>query len=905
MSERWEEAIRSCKVHLRNFRVIQEQNQALEKELQKLEKDVQALTALQVNNKTLTQHEARSLLIEALKQPKLIEEKTLQLSASLEKKLHRVEQSLPPALGFIKPSEYSSTIASGAAIIKQNNLQLQLLTQISEGIKEIHDDLKGGQENDPRSQKENFWCSRTPSKSFDRINKNHEMTTKTRTTQEAPTTPLVEDQIREYRHNQRHLYNLQQVSRRMGQRIMGRTATQHTLEQQLNPQEQLRLSMRERVAIAPAEVLYHSRRDDANHRVYIHRSEEAILCTDNHQVDQTFIQEESFHQLQRSKMQYIHLGVLQVRLQILHRQEEGTLALVLFHDNQWQDDRSIIATMEVDLARGSQLIYVIPDIMMTIGDFFRNIHLTIATKGYETWKNGEANFLITRGLIGRLSITPNVAFAYEVNGVVDYLTSHGVIALPGRRYSARQLQGQNWVICPTNVVVPLQPNEVSSSNLLDGRLSISFSNYRAAPFIHDATYSRNDDEALSDEEELRLHTVAVLIEEGLLVKRLYPSAALPRRTTAGAAGYDLPLNRAQDIPANSRTLLTTGLSIKAAKGTYARITARSGAALKKGILIGAEVIDSDYREVYEVDDLNETARGHNAFGSTSGEPIGQLQQQLTTTWLKSLATSFIPDDQSSTESTPTKDMNPRTWYSTINMPMKSHDAHSTSKVPQWEDIVHILCPQEQDENASHRFPLYGTHAGDARPGPSVHRSMEYPIMENDEFLTTIFEESSTSEAEYLQDCLNSYFSNADEVSNPTSSPSNLHSLQQAIKQPSVSFPFRCQPASNTLRLLPSLKQATPSAQQGIIFKDNPIFFLFSKKRCKATMSPLTLLREAATWQPHEQSLPHQVATQPLPCRAVMWPLVKQPLPARERCDHLESGRARRSHIVAWWGSSHG
>ncbi|CAD5164402.1 unnamed protein product, partial [Musa acuminata subsp. malaccensis] len=67
--------------------------------------------------------------------------------------------------------------------------------------------------------------------------------------------------------------------------------------------------MRERAAIAPAEVLYHSRRDDVHHRVYVHRSEEAMLVTNN-QEDRSFIQEQSFDQLIRSGMRYIHLGIL-------------------------------------------------------------------------------------------------------------------------------------------------------------------------------------------------------------------------------------------------------------------------------------------------------------------------------------------------------------------------------------------------------------------------------------------------------------------------------------------------------------------------------------------------------------------------------------------------------------------
>ncbi|KAG6501820.1 hypothetical protein ZIOFF_041704 [Zingiber officinale] len=82
-------------------------------------------------------------------------------------------------------------------------------------------------------------------------------------------------------------------------------------------------------------------------------------------------------------------------------------------------------------------MYITANVMLTIDDFFRNIQVSILTRGYEQWHNREANLLITRGLVGRLSNTPNVGFAYEIQGVVDNLTSHGVHALPGRRYSVK------------------------------------------------------------------------------------------------------------------------------------------------------------------------------------------------------------------------------------------------------------------------------------------------------------------------------------------------------------------------------------------------------------------------------------------------------------------------------------
>ncbi|KAG6493113.1 hypothetical protein ZIOFF_048090 [Zingiber officinale] len=256
------------------------------------------------------------------------------------------------------------------------------------------------------------------------------------------------------------------------------------------------------------------------------------------------------------------------------------MALIIFRDNRWQDDRSVIAAMEVDLTRGSQLIYVIPDIMMTIGDFFRNIQLSILTRGYESWRNGEANLLITRGLIGRLSNTPNIAFAYEVNGVVDYLTSHGIVALPRRRYSTAQLQGLNWVIRPSQLSSLMQSTEVNSSNLLDGRISLSFHNYTAAPILRPPLYNNHDEEVPSDEERLLTHTIAVLIEESVVqVKRLTRTTEIPKRQSEETVGYDLMADAECTIEPHGRGLVSTGLCLAIPSGFYGRIATWSDAAL--------------------------------------------------------------------------------------------------------------------------------------------------------------------------------------------------------------------------------------------------------------------------------------------------------------------------------------
>ncbi|ATV81254.1 polyprotein [Grapevine badnavirus 1] len=334
------------------------------------------------------------------------------------------------------------------------------------------------------------------------------------TAERHPGTPLYEDQIRDYRRGQRRRFVARQAARRIASRITGRRFNQ-TLEQVVNPEESLQQSMQERANLVPAEVLYRSRRDDINHRVYSHRSEEAILCVDGQQQDRLVIQPDSYEALRRSGFQFIHLGIMQVRIQILHRADEGTAALVVFRDNRWQGDQAIFATMEIDLTSGTQLVYVIPDTMMTLRDFYRNIQISILTRGYENWRNGEANLLVTRGVMARLSNTPNVGFAYQIQHVTDHLESRGVRALPGRRYSAEQIQGQNWIIRQPQINIPMRPSEVDTRNLYDGSVSIRFRDY--APTDEQATpaYNKHDEEINEDEEELiqEHHVIAVLTEE--------------------------------------------------------------------------------------------------------------------------------------------------------------------------------------------------------------------------------------------------------------------------------------------------------------------------------------------------------------------------------------------------------
>lgn len=140
----------------------------------------------------------------------------------------------------------------------------------------------------------------------------------------------------------------------------------------------------------------------------------------------------------------------------------------------------------------------------------------------------------------------------------------------------------------------------------------------------------------------------------LVVKHLSNNARTPIRSTPGSIGYDLFAAEDKVVPAHGRTLVPTDLQIKIPPGCYGRIAPRSSLALISFVDVGAGVIDPDYRgnvgvvlfnfsnekyyvstgdriaqlileqaltpEVREIgrdEELDETERGWNGFGSTN------------------------------------------------------------------------------------------------------------------------------------------------------------------------------------------------------------------------------------------------------------------------------------------------
>jgi dUTP pyrophosphatase len=119
------------------------------------------------------------------------------------------------------------------------------------------------------------------------------------------------------------------------------------------------------------------------------------------------------------------------------------------------------------------------------------------------------------------------------------------------------------------------------------------------------------------------------------VELVSEDAKMPTRATDGAAGLDMYACQSAVIGAGKRNLVDTGVSIAIPHGYVGLIWPRSGLALKKGLDVGAGVIDSDYRNVIgvllfaqiliqpavmvqpvQVSSLDQTDRGQAGYGST-------------------------------------------------------------------------------------------------------------------------------------------------------------------------------------------------------------------------------------------------------------------------------------------------
>lgn len=101
----------------------------------------------------------------------------------------------------------------------------------------------------------------------------------------------------------------------------------------------------------------------------------------------------------------------------------------------------------------------------------------------------------------------------------------------------------------------------------------------------------------------------------------YPDAVLPTRATKGSAGYDFTVAEDTECPTGKVTYVPTGIKMQIDDGYDLRLSLRSSAPKKFGIMLanGIGIIDNDYYN-------NPDNEGHIMFAII---PIGDQSVRLT------------------------------------------------------------------------------------------------------------------------------------------------------------------------------------------------------------------------------------------------------------------------------------
>ncbi|GKC24349.1 hypothetical protein Tco_1026499 [Tanacetum coccineum] len=322
--------------------------------------------------------------------------------------------------------------------------------------------------------------------------------------------PTQEDQICGYRAMTRGRYQAARATRR----VFRRNNYNITLESAVDPERQLELSKERQSNLVPVEVLYSNNRSTARNKVYQHYSKQRIPCINN-QTNIPLCNQQSYQSLRTLGLQHIHLGIFMIRLHALHRRSAGTNALVVLKDTRWEDSRQIIGTMEVDLSAGTQLVYMFPDMVLSIDDFHNYVEVAIQTHGYDTCKGGESNLLVIMAMIGRLSNTSYIGFQYNVDNVVDHLTTTGITAIPGERRSVEELEGMSWNLRPSKQTSVQVPSRVALNEWLNRSLSLQFERYHRAPQPARYLVDQHDREILGNYhlDEDKEHFIGICLQD--------------------------------------------------------------------------------------------------------------------------------------------------------------------------------------------------------------------------------------------------------------------------------------------------------------------------------------------------------------------------------------------------------
>ena len=235
--------------------------------------------------------------------------------------------------------------------------------------------------------------------------------------------------------------------------------------------------------------------------------------------------------------------------------------------------------------------------------------------------------LTVSSLLHEVDIVLGINWLKTVNPIIDWCS--GRVYLPGAIHTAL-LEG-TWLSADHAIgTVKLLSTSVGLESIKDESIRDSIAILRTPKFCQAvnsrSNFSKGDVQQNNDGKVDCKNTSKLFIRQDdkfghLYVKKIRNTAAIPRRGTEDAAGYDIASAEETVVPAKGKTVVKTGISIAVPDGCYGRLAPRSGLAVRKYIDVGAGVIDADYRGEIGVVLFNHS---EDDFQVKQGDRIAQL-----------------------------------------------------------------------------------------------------------------------------------------------------------------------------------------------------------------------------------------------------------------------------------------
>ena len=268
------------------------------------------------------------------------------------------------------------------------------------------------------------------------------------------------------------------------------------------------------------------------------------------------------------------------------------------------------------------------DTLLELGNGARALSRGMVQGAPITLAGVTTNFnLIVSSLLHEVDIVLGINWLKTVNPIIDWCS--GRVYLPGAIHTAL-LEG-TWLSADHAIgTVKSLYTSVGLESIKDESVQNSIAILRTPKFWQAVNsrlnFSVGDVQQNNVEKMDCKNTSKLFIRKDdnfghLYVKKIRNTAAIPRRGTEDAAGYDIVSSEETVVPAKGKTVVKTGISIAVPDGCYGRLAPRSGLAVKKYIDVGAGVIDADYRGEIGVVLFNHSEED---FQIKQGDRIAQL-----------------------------------------------------------------------------------------------------------------------------------------------------------------------------------------------------------------------------------------------------------------------------------------